>query len=391
MPEKHLLDVREYIKTGKVTVLRENNILISGVGTFLPGEPIPFDNISSVLGELQDAPVKIKKWIEKTTPLMKEMLGIEYYHYAIDPITRQFTENNLTMAEKASRIALKNARMRPADVELIVYGGPYMFEMPSPSAKLQEMLGIDSCGELSIHSNCTSVYKSLLLAAELLSSGRYSSALVVTSNMSSSTLRAEYYNQKLVNKEELFLRWYLCDGAGAVVLKSVKEKKNGFFLEDVYMESIGGKKTSAMYMRYPSYYMSPLDIFNNGHHHLVQAFQDELGKNFFEDGKTVFYKGLCRMVNKFKIKPDDITYFLINMPTKHVVDLIVEECSGLGINNNRIFSSINKSGYSGPPAAVISLDGLLQQKKFRDQDLIVSFVSEVSKFLQAGFTIRYCE
>lgn len=97
------------------------------------------------------------------------------------------------------------------------------------------------------------------------------------------------------------------------------------------------------------------------------------------------------MVEKYKIKPDEITYFLINMPTKHVVDLIVEESSGLGVNNDRIFSSINKSGYAGPPAAIISLDNLLQQKKFRDQDLIVSFVSEVSKFLQAGFTIRHCE
>lgn len=370
---------------------RENNILVSGVGTFLPGEPVPFDRISSVLGELQDASAKIKKWIVKTTPLMKEMLGIEYYHYAIDPVTREFTESNLTMAEKASRAALNDAGMQPSDIELIVYGAPYMFEMPSPSAKLQEVLGIDSCGELSIHSNCTSVYKALLIAMELLSSGRYATALVVTSNMSSSTLRAEYYNQKLVNKDELFLRWYLCDGAGAVVLKKVDKKQNGFFLENVYMESIGGKKGSAMFMRYPSYYMSPLDIFNNGYHHLVQAFQDELGRNFFEDGKTVFYKGLCRMVDKYKISPDEITYFLINMPTKHVVDLIVEECTGLGVHNNRIFSSINKSGYTGPPAAIISLNDLLRQKRFRDQDLIVSFVSEVSKFLQAGFTIRHCE
>ena len=363
---------------------------VAGIGSFLPGAPVPFDELNNILGDLTDAPPKIRKWIEKTTPIMKEMLGIDYYHYAIDPVTRLFTEDNLTMAEKASRAALKNAEMSPEDIELIVYGAPYMYEMPSPSAKLQEALGIESCSELSIHSNCTSIYKSILVASELLLSGRYSTALVVSSNMSSSTLRAEYYNQRIVNKEELFLRWYLCDGAGAIVLKRLPQKKEGFFLENTYMESIGGKKPSAMYMRHPSCYVSPLVSFENGYHHLAQAFQDELGKHFHEEGGTVFTKGLGRMIDKYNINTNEITYFQINMPTKHVVDLIIEECSALGIRNDQIYSAIKNSGYAGPPAAIISLDKLTKEKEFKNGDLILSFVTEVSKFLQAGFTIRYC-
>lgn len=366
-------------------------VKVAGIGSFLPGKPIPFDDLNMVLGDLPDAPPKIRKWIEKTTPIMKEMLGIEYYHYAIDPLTREWTEDNLTMAEKASRAALSNSGMTADDIELIVYGGPYMFEMPSPSAKLQECLGIESCSELSIHANCTSIYKSILVASELLMSGRYSTALVVTSNMSSSTLRSEYYNQKIVSKEELFLRWYLCDGAGAVVLKRVPQKKAGLFLENVYMESIGGRKPSAMYMRYPSCYVSPLEAYEKGYHHLAQAFQDELGRNFHEDGGTVFYKGLRRMIEKYKIETDKISCLQINMPTKHVVDLIVEECSALGITGDQVYTSIRQSGYTGPPSAIISLEKLLQERTFKNDDLIVSFVSEVSKFLQAGFTIRYCD
>jgi len=42
---------------------------------------------------------------------------------------------------------------------------------------------------------------------------QYKNALVISSGISSSELRAEYYNQPIVKKEELFLRYFLSDGA----------------------------------------------------------------------------------------------------------------------------------------------------------------------------------
>jgi len=365
-------------------------IKLAGIGSYLPGDPIPFSDLNRVLGELDRAPLKIRKWIGTTTEIMQELLGIEYYHYAMDPVTREFTEDTMTMAEKASRKAIDSANITTDQIDLIVYGGPYMFEMPSPSAKLQEMLGISTCSELSIHANCTSVYKALLVASELLQSGRYETALVATSNMSSATLRAEYYNQEIVSKEDLFLRWYLCDGAGAVVLRRVPEKRNGFFFDNLYMESVGGKKKSAMYMRYPSYYVSPKEAYDLGYHHLAQAFQNELSKNFHEEGGTVFYKGLRRMIEKYSIDTNAVSCLQINMPTKHVVNLIMEEVGGLGITKDKVYTSIRQSGYAGPPAAIISLDNLIQNRTFTDKECILSFVTEVSKFLQAGFTLQYC-
>ncbi len=366
-------------------------IKLAGIGSYLPNDPVPFERITDILGTLDDAPPKIQKWIEKTSLLMKEMLGIDYYYYAIDPVTREFTDDNITMAYKASVKALDNAHMVASDIDCIVYGAPYMFEMPSPSAKLQAMLGIESCAELSIHANCTSIYKAILVASDMIRCGRYRTVLVATSNMSSSTLRAEYYNQAVVKKEDLFLRWYLCDGAGALVVTGADTKENGFYITSNYMESVGGKKPSAMYMRYPSMYVSPREIFDKGDHHLVQAFQDELSKNFHEDGGTVFHKGLQRMIAAYAIDISKIAALQINMPTKHVVDLIADECAAAGIARDRLYTAIDKCGYAGPPAAIISLDTLLKEKQFTSGDIILSFVAEVSKFLLAGFTVEYFE
>lgn len=366
-----------------------STIKLAGIGSYLPNDPVPFERINDVLGPLDNAPPKIQKWIEKTSLLMKEMLGIEYYYYAMDPVTREFTDDNITMAYKASLKALDNAHLTTSDIDCIVYGAPYMFEMPSPSAKLQEMLGIESCAELSIHANCTSIYKAILVASDMIRCGRYRNILVATSNMSSSTLRAEYYNQAIVKKEDLFLRWYLCDGAGALILRADDAKESGFYITSNYMESVGGKKPSAMYMRYPSMYISPREIFENGAHHLAQAFQDELSRNFHEEGGTVFYKGLQRMISDHSIDVSRIAALQINMPTKHVVDLIADECAASGIARDKLYTAIDKCGYAGPPAAVISLDRLLAENTFVNGDCIISFVAEVSKFLLAGFTVEY--
>ena len=75
--------------------------------------------------------------------------------------------------------------------------------MPTTSVRIQEALGIEVCDELSIHANCTSAYKALYLAHELIKGGRNQRALVLSSSLSSSELVAEYYNQPLAERESL--------------------------------------------------------------------------------------------------------------------------------------------------------------------------------------------
>ena len=59
-------------------------VKISGTSSYLPGKPVPFEEINDHLGELVNAPEKVKKWAEKTQLLMKEMLGVDYCHYALN-------------------------------------------------------------------------------------------------------------------------------------------------------------------------------------------------------------------------------------------------------------------------------------------------------------------
>jgi 3-oxoacyl-[acyl-carrier-protein] synthase III len=367
---------------------REIFVKISGSGSFLPGLPIPSDEVDKYLGELTFAPEKIRKWLNRIRLLMKELVEVEYYHFALDPVTRKFTEDNITMSVKAAREAIADGGMVPGDIDLIIYGSAHQDQMPTASVRIQEALGIEQCAEISVHANCTSAYKALLLGADLIRNGRYKTALVISSGMSSSELVAEYYNQPLVKKEELFLRYFLSDGAAALVLQASDSCNDGLFVEYNYIESIGGFKPSAMGNKRPAYYMNPKEEFEHGYHHLAQMFQEELRENFHEPEGSVFLKGLKRMLASHPVNLNQVRFFQVNFPSKHISELIMDECTALGIDRKTLWSKMATMGYIGPPMALLCLDKIRKEEHLQKGDIILSFVTEVSKFMQAGYVIR---
>ncbi len=367
-------------------------VYLVGSGTYLPGDPIPSERVDEVLGPLPGAPKKVRRWMERTGPVMRELLDIEYVHYAIDPETRRFFDDNVSMSVKAARRALEMAGMETGDIDLICYGSAHQQQMPTTSVVIQAELGIERCEELSIHANCTSAYKALYLAHRLVASGANHNALVISSSIASSELIAEYFNQALVDRESLFLRWFLCDGAGALVLSADPPRRAaipGLEVESTYIESIGGKRPSLMFNQRPHHCVSPRDEFERGLHHLRQRFRNELSTGIFQEpGGSVFRKGLVRMVEKEAIPLDTVRFFQVNMPTKHIIASIMEECEPLGIRREALYTKLDQLGYCGPPMAFICLDHILRHERLGEGERILSFVTEVSKFMQAGYSIR---
>ncbi len=364
-------------------------VKILGTGSFLPGKPVPAAALDYYLGELTDAPEKIVKWLRRIKGLMHELVGVEYYHFAFDPETRKFTEDNVTLSVKAAMEALRDAGVEADNIDLIVYGSAHQDQMPTASVRIQEALGIEQCAEFSIHANCTSAYKALLIASDLIRNGRYKKALVISSGISSSETIAEYYNQPLVKKEELFLRYFLSDGASAVVLGENDERGAGLMVDYTYVESIGGKKPSAMGNRRPAYYLNPKTEYELGYHHLAQMFREELSANFHEENGSVFLKGLKRMLMNHPVDVSKIRFFQVNFPSKHISELILDECSALGIKRETLYTKMASMGYIGPPMALLCLDRIRKEEKLNEGDIILSFVTEVSKFMQGGYLFSY--
>jgi 3-oxoacyl-[acyl-carrier-protein] synthase III len=206
--------------------------------------------------------------------------------------------------------------------------------------------------------------------------------------MSSSELRAEYYNQASIRKEEVLLRYFLSDGAGALILQSTDDK-DGLFVENTYIESIGGNKPAAMFNHRPAYWMNPKEEYDLAYHHLGQLFNDQLRTHFNEEGGSVFYKGLMRMMKKYPFDVDAVRFLQVNFPSKHISELVMEECESLGISRDKLYTKMSTMGYIGPPMALVSIDRMMHEEQFASGDLVLSFVTEVSKFMQAGFLLKF--
>jgi 3-oxoacyl-[acyl-carrier-protein] synthase-3 len=367
--------------------VNERPVYIVGIGSFSPGDPVPLDQMEVVLGRITDAPPKLMKRIDRIRPVIQEMLGIEYAHYAIDPKTGEPTETNVSMSEKAARQALTQANLAPQEIDLIVYAGIfYDYLCPPSSVLVQEALQIPYCAEMSIHSNCTSTYKALQVATDLISNGRYRKALVVTAQMSSVFLKAAHFNQKALTLEQVILRWFLSDGAGAVVLSSEKASDFSLKVTDTYLESVGLGIEPSMKMGVGVASAQPLAIYEHGSHHLVQdiATVSKLAPKLFK-------QGFDEMIRKTGLKLKDVKCFFANVPTKHMMDELASRLrKDFDYPDLPFYTKLATRGYQGPPAIIIALDDYLHETKLTPGDRLVSFVTESSKWMHAGFILDYC-
>jgi len=363
------------------------DVYVAGIGSHSPGEPIPFEQIEDVLGPITGVSPKLSKWIDRMRPIMREMLSVKYCHYALDPETRKPTEDNVTMSVASARRALAMAGLKATDVDLLVYGGNIMeYTCPPTSTLIQEALEIPACAAYAIHSNCTSIYKALQLAADQIRLGRYNTALLTTAQLSSPFLRAEHFNPKVVGKSDILLRWFLCDGAGALVLTAdpnVGQKR--LRVLGTYNESMGLGLGPDMYCKAGGSRVNPLEVYEQGWHHLSQNF-DRVASLSVELGR----KAADRMMERLGMDWQELRYVFLNVPTRHIYDQVEAEVRVTSKNPRlQFYSELADRGYPGACAIIHALDGFLHDTPLDKGDILASVVAESSKWMFGGFALEY--
>jgi 3-oxoacyl-[acyl-carrier-protein] synthase-3 len=367
-------------------------VRIAGTGGFLPGAPIPNDRVEAVLGPLDKAPPKIKSFVENLGQKMLERGGVRTRHFAVDPETGDMTHNFSTLAEQAARRALEMADMDPGEIDLLVISCPsYDQSTPPTSALLQELLGIQSCAEMEIHSNCTGVGKGVQIAYDALRTGRYRTALVAYSQLSSIYLRGCYFNQAKMDKVHAALRWILADGAGALVLQSVQNgKPGGHEIVDTFVESVGAGRPAGMtaggaatdLMR--AAHQIP-QLYEDGMHHLWQDFS---AVNDF--AAPLLLQGLVHFTKKLKIDPSTVNHYVVSIPTRQLYeDQIPLFLDRLGITREQIKIRSEEIGYCGGAATLLHLDEMVRTGELKSGELSIVHAVESSKWMTAGFAVRW--
>ncbi|MCG8405523.1 MAG: 3-oxoacyl-ACP synthase III family protein [Phycisphaerales bacterium] len=368
-----------------------NRVRIVGTGSYLPGLPVTGDRVEAVLGPITEAPTKVQSFIQNMGRRVLDQGGVQTRHFAIDPETENMTHSFSTLALEASRRALEMAGLESQEVDLLIIGCPsYDQSTPPTSALLQEQLAIQNCAELEIHSNCTGVGKGMQIAYDALRCGRYKTALICYSQLSSVYLRSCYFNQSKINKVNAALRWILADGAGAVVLTTTHNGTCPHEVLGTYVESVGADRPAGMTAGGAvadlamANHQIP-ELYEDGRHHLWQDFTAVNDR-----AAPLLLEGILRMTKSLKIDTTSVDHYVVSIPTRKLYEQHIPEfLDKLGITPEEIKFRSDKIGYCGGAATLIQLDQMVRSGELQSGELAVVHAVESSKWMTAGFAVRW--
>jgi len=317
--------------------------------------------------------------------------GVSTRHFAVDPETGDMTYNFSTLAEQAARRAIDAANIEPQQIDLLIISCPsYDQSTPPTSALLQERLGIQSCSEIEVHSNCSGVGKSVQIAYDAIRSGRYKTVLVAYSQLSSLYLRACYFNQPKIDKVHAALRWILADGSGAIVLQADDSGADDRRLIDTFVESVGAGRPAGMTAGGGATDLMKAtqqipELYEIGNHHL---WQDFTAVN--DNAAPLLLQGLVSFTQRLKIDPSTVDHYVVSIPTTQLYeDHIPAFLDRLGITREKIKFRSDKIGYCGGAATLLHFDDMVRDGEIKPGDLAIVHAVESSKWMTAGFAVRW--
>ncbi len=365
-------------------------VRIVGTGSYLPGPPIPNEEVEAILGPLGQAPQKTQSFVQNLGKRMLDRGGIQARHFAIDSETGDMTNDFSSMAEIAGRSALDMANVRPQEIDLLLLSCPFCDQhCPPTSALLQERLGISHCAEMEIHSNCSGVGKCVQIAYDALRCGRYRTALVCYSQLSSIYLRSCYFNQVKVDKVHAALRWILADGAGAVLLRSGQNGTPGHSILGTYVESVGAGRQAGMISGGASDLMRAdhqfPQLYEDGCHHL---WQDFTAVNNL--AAPLLLEGILRMIKQLNLDSSKVDHYVVSIPTRQLYeDHIPAFLDKLRITSDRIKFRSGQHGYVGGAATLLHFDEMARSGELQAGQTAVVHAVESSKWMTGGFVVRW--
>lgn len=137
--------------------------------------------------------------------------------------TRYMAEEGLTLTDlsvPACEQALKNANLKPEDIDLIIYS-TYTpdYQIPSNACILQHKLGCTRAAAFDVEAACSGYVYGSTIASQFIATGMYKHVLVVGGDFTSRFLDFEDRNSCVL----------FGDGVGATIFGASEDEENGVF------------------------------------------------------------------------------------------------------------------------------------------------------------------
>lgn len=303
---------------------------IIGLGAYLP---------QKVLTNKQ-----LEKMVDTTDEWITTRTGIKERRIARD------NEATSDMAVEAAKLALKDAKLRPEDIDLIIVATitPDMF-FPATACLVQEKIGARTVPAFDISVACSGFIYGLAIANQFIGSGTYRYALIIGAEKLSS----------ITDWNDRATCVLFGDGAGAAVLGPVE--KGGIL--SVHLGAKGREgdllKLPAGGSRIPATKKSIDDRL-----HFVKMNGSEL----FKHAVKIMADAALEATKPLNLKAEDISLVI-----PHQANLRILEAVGrrMGLSKDKIYLNIDRYGNMSAASSAVALADAVKEGRIKKGDKIL--------------------
>lgn len=360
---------------------------ITATGRFLPGDPVPNDEIEDYIGKAGLASADLREMILGNS-------GIKTRHYAIDK-NQQTVMSNAAMAAAAVRAAVERAGLGPDEVEMLA-AATTMPDLlgPGHASMIHGELGYAPMEVMTAHGICSSGMMALKGAYLQVAIGEKNNAVAVASEFASRGFKSSRYaemksviEEGTLPMETAFLRYMLSDGAGAAVLRSEPEPgKISLRIDWISLTSYANTEQACMFLgsndnactKTWGDYPTTTAAAHDG----ALAIRQKLSllPHLVEVGIQEYQ----RLVDAGKFDPEKVTWYPVHYSSERMKELMIGEFKRRNITRGEMvnwYSNLTRVGNIGSASIYIILDEMLSEGLIKEGDTLVCMVPESGRFI----------
>ncbi|MGB3082851.1 MAG: beta-ketoacyl-ACP synthase III [Candidatus Omnitrophota bacterium] len=312
-----------------MTELKRTGIL--GVGKYLPTNVLTNADLEKMVDTTDE-------WIITRTGIKERRIASE-------------NEATSDMAVKAAQAALKNANLKPKDIDLIIVASitPDMF-FPSTACQLQYKLGAHNVPAFDISVACSGFIYGLTVADQFIKTGMYKTALVVAAEKLSA----------VTDWEDRATCVLFGDGAGAAVLGSVEDG-------GILNAHLGADGTKGDLLQLPaggSRMPASIKTVENKLHTIKME-----GNVLFKYAVKIMADAALAVTEPLGLKGDDIDIIIPHQANIRILNAVAKR---LGVDpEKKLYLNIEKYGNMSAASSAVALAEAVEEGRIKKGDIIL--------------------
>lgn len=306
--------------------------VITGYGSFAPEKTLTNEELSKMVDTSDE-------WITTRT-------GIKVRHIAAED------ESTAFLATEAAKVALAQANLDAADVELIIVATiTHEMVFPSTASFVQKSLGSKQAWVFDLEAACSGFIYGLSVVQQFIESGRHKNGLVIGAETLS----------KITDWTDRKSCILFGDGAGAMVLERGDNKGSGILYSTQHSDGD---------------YWDALNCQAYGSRYPANKELDDPKKIYMQiKGRQVYQQAIRRIVETVTscLEHCNLTMDDISMMISHQMNARIIESASKRLNmpREKVFVNISDYGNTSAASVPIAFDECVRKGKIKRGDIVI--------------------